>query len=277
VAHKHQAFSPLSVDLVEYRAAGQVLNGLRKGSINMAAVTLDEALRIAASGEPIEVIWLFNISDGADRLISRADIPNIAALKGKRIGIEANALGAYLLQRFFSKHQLTPTDYQVVGLDMPSHAQAMQKGEVDAVMTFEPEASKLLRAGGHTLFSSKEIPGEVMDVLIVSRRAGHAPAESDIRQFISLYQRFFAQMQRHWPAYLDELNQRMKLTPEDLNRVYQEMQIPTLSEQRALLSDRVHMQQVLDHYQQALLSLKLIKKPCDCSSLINTQYLDYLH
>lgn len=276
VARDQQIFHDLDVQLIEYRAAGQVLNGLRKGTINMAAVTLDEAVRIAASGISIEVIWLFNISDGADQLLARPGIDNIASLKGKRIGVESNALGAYLLQRFFSLHQLTETDYQVIGLDQAAHAQAMANGEVDAVMTFEPEKSKLLRLGAKPLFTSSEVPGEVMDVLIVRTEGEDAPSAEQLQLFLQQYYQLFSQIEANLPAWYPALNKRLKLSDPELAQSYQELQIPSLTMQRTILGNNQHIQTVIQQYEEVLLHIGMIEQPCPCEQLINTRYLDQL-
>lgn len=276
VAHQQKVFKDLDVQMIEYRAAGQVLNGLRKGTINMAAVTLDEAVRIAASGIPIEVIWLFNISDGADQLLARPGIRDIAGLKGKKIGVEGNALGAYLLQRFFALHQLNPEHYQIVGLDLAAHAQAMAKNEIDAVMTFEPEKSKMLRLGATALFTSKEVPGEVLDVLIVRKDSPDAPTEAQLQQFISQYYQHFRKMQQHWQAWYPMLNRRMKLSDTELAVTFSELQVPSAAEQLNILSDKPHMQKILQGYQDVLLNIGMIQQACDCQSLINTHYLESL-
>ncbi len=276
VARDQQAFQTMDVQLIEYRAAGQVLNGLRKGTINMAAVTLDEAVRIAASGVGIEVIWLFNISDGADQLIARPGITQISELKGKRIGIESNALGAYLWQRFLTLNQLNPVDYETVGLDLAAHAQTLANGEVDAVMTFEPEKSKLLRMGAHTLFTSKEVPGEVLDVLIVRTSGEDAPSTAQIEQFIRQYHQHVQQMQQNWAGWLPQLNKRLKLSDAELRQSYSELQIPSAAMQIQLLSDRPKMRQIMQAYQTVLLDIGMISQPCDCTHLINTRYLESL-
>ncbi len=276
VARDQRVFQSLDVQLIEYRAAGQVLNGLRKGTINMAALTLDEAVRISASGIPIEVIWLFNISHGADQLLARPGISHISELSGKRIGIESNALGAYLWQRFLSLNHLKAADYELVGLDLAAHAQALAHGEVDAVMTFEPEKSKLLRHGAKALFTSKEVPGEVLDVLIVRKTGDDAPTTTQIQQFIRQYHQHFQQMQQNWQGWYPQLNKRLKLSEQELVQTYSELQIPSVTMQIQLLSNQVKMQKIMQDYQQVLLDIGMISQPCDCTNLINTRYLEAL-
>lgn len=276
VARDQQAFQSIDVQLIEYRAAGQVLNGLRKGTINMAAVTLDEAVRISASGLPIEVIWLFNVSDGADQLLARPGISQLSELSGKRVGIESNALGAYLWQRFLSLNRLNAADYEIVGLDLAAHAQAMTSGEIDAVMTFEPEKSKMLRLGAKALFTSKEVPGEVLDVLIVRKTGNDAPTPTQIQHFIRQYHQHFQQMQQNWQGWYPQLNKRLKLSEQELVQTYSELQIPSVTMQIQLLSNQAKMQKIMQDYQQVLLDIGMISQPCDCTNLINTRYLEAL-
>lgn len=85
VAREQGAFADLPVQLVEYRSASQAMSGLRKGQIDFAAVTLDEAIRIHANDVEVEVIWIFDYSNGADQLLSQPDIKTVAGLKGKRL------------------------------------------------------------------------------------------------------------------------------------------------------------------------------------------------
>lgn len=57
--------------LVELGSTTQVMDALRTGRLDVAGVTLDEALTLAHEGVPISVIWVMNISAGADVIIAR--------------------------------------------------------------------------------------------------------------------------------------------------------------------------------------------------------------
>lgn len=88
-------------------------------------------------------------------------------LKGKRIGVENSALGAYMLSRALERAGLTYRDIKIVPLEIDEHYRAFIKNKVDAVVTFEPVKSKLLRRGGRIIFDSSQIPNEIVDVLVV--------------------------------------------------------------------------------------------------------------
>lgn len=269
-------FHEPNVQLVEYRSASQVISGFQKGVIDLAAVTLDEAVRLAASGEPIEVIWIFDFSDGADQLLARADIPSVNALKGKRIGVEESALGAFVLQRVMDLHQLTDQDLTVVPLGVSEHAQAMAQGKVDAVITFEPEKSAVVKLGAHTLFSSKQIPGEIVDVLIARKGANRGFSDQDLIRMLYNYEQELNRVKKDIGAHLPLLNRRLKLSDSELALTFAEMNIPGRDEQLQFFRNKPQIEKLIAHYQQALKARGLIEKPCQCNDLLNSSYLEAL-
>lgn len=269
-------FHEPKVQLVEYRSASQVISGFQKGVIDLAAVTLDEAVRLAAAGEPIEVIWIFDFSDGADQLLARADIPSVHALKGKRIGVEESALGAFVLQRVMDLHQLTEQDLTIVPLGVSEHAQAMAQGKVDAVITFEPEKSAVTKLGAHTLFSSKQIPGEIVDVLIARKGEQRGFSDQDLIRMLYSYEQALNRVKKDIGAHLPLLNRRLKLSDSELALTFAEMNIPGRDEQLQFFRNKPHIDMLIEHYQAALKARGLIEKPCQCADLLNSSYLEAL-
>ena len=63
---------------------------------------------------------------------------------------------------------MSPKDIKIVFLGVSEHERAFKNGKVDAVVTFGSARTKLLAAGAKQLFDSSQIPGEIVDVLIVS-------------------------------------------------------------------------------------------------------------
>jgi NitT/TauT family transport system substrate-binding protein len=100
-------------------------------------------------------------------VIGRKGLKNVADLKGKRIGVESSAVGAYMLARLLETAELKHGDVEEVYLELDRHEAAFVSGRVDALITFEPLRSRLLEHGGTELFSSAQIPGEIVDVLVV--------------------------------------------------------------------------------------------------------------
>ena len=64
------------------------------------------------------------------------------------------------------KERMKVSDVKAVNKLPDEGAQAFRRGEVEAVITYEPDLGKLLREkGAHLVFTSREIPGEIVDVM----------------------------------------------------------------------------------------------------------------
>lgn len=174
VAREIGAVDPGRLRLVELLSASQVISALRIGSVDAATLTLDEAIRIAAEGHDIAVVQVLDTSHGADALVAKSGIESVAALRGKRVGVEVTAVGGFLLGRALETAGMAPSDVTVVPLDAEAHAGSLERDDLDAVVAFEPAVSELVAAGNRLLFDSRQIPGEILDVLVVrgERRRG---------------------------------------------------------------------------------------------------------
>jgi len=164
-------FKASGVKLIEYPSATEVLRGMRDGNIDAAALTLDEALTLVQDGIRLRVVLVMDTSHGADAVVAHAGIESVADLKGRRLGAETTALGAYMVSRMLKLEGLSRADVTLVPLTLNEHEQAFRQGDVDAVVSLEPVVSHLQAAGGHVIFDSRRIPGEVVDVLVIRESA----------------------------------------------------------------------------------------------------------
>jgi len=162
-------FSEDKIKLVEYPSASEVIRAFRNNTIEAAALTLDEVLLLAQDGLEPKIIVITDISEGADVILGKPELKTFSDLKGRLIGVERSALGAYVLNRALTINNMTLSDIEVVDVEVNEHENAYLQNEVDAVVTFEPVRGKLLQAGANLLFDSREIPGEIIDVLVVKK------------------------------------------------------------------------------------------------------------
>ncbi|VXD17277.1 ABC transporter substrate-binding protein [Planktothrix paucivesiculata] len=156
-----------SIDIVDYPSTTEVSNALRSGNLQAGGMSIDENLILAETFPEVRAIMLIDVSNGADVIIGKPELQTLADIKGKKVGVENTALGAYILSRALDKAGLSLQDITVVSLDFSEHEAGFKQGEVDAVVTFEPVRSNLLATGAKVLFDTTKIPGEVVDVLVV--------------------------------------------------------------------------------------------------------------
>lgn len=156
------------ITAVELASASQVLAAYRNGVIDAAALTLDEVILLsAATPDPPVVVMVSDVSDGADALVARPPIGDSSGLGGRRIGVETTAVGAYVLTRALDRSGLSRAEVSVVPVPVDQHVGAYERGDIDAVVTFEPALGELRGLGAIKVFDTSAIPGEVIDVVAV--------------------------------------------------------------------------------------------------------------
>jgi NitT/TauT family transport system substrate-binding protein len=174
--------------LVEAPSATEAARVFRNGLVEAAALTVDEALLLAAQGFRPKIVLIFDYSNGADTIIGQKYVDSFAGLKGKRIGVENTALGAFFLARALEINKLKTSDVKMVYMEADKHYQAFVNGDIDAIVTFEPSRGKILKKGGRVLFDSSQIPMEITDVLVIEEK--YYP---HFRENIELLQKAWAQ------------------------------------------------------------------------------------
>lgn len=158
---------PEAASLVEYPSASEVLRAFRNQALDGMVISLDELLVLASDDLQPKIIAIVDVSHGADVVVGRDPLRAMADLKGKRVAVESGALGAFVLSRALALNAMQPSDVQIVHLESNEHPAAFAQGRVDASVTFDPFRTKMLGAGGSTLFDSSQIPGEIVDLLAV--------------------------------------------------------------------------------------------------------------
>ena len=185
-------------------------------------------------GLPLRIIWVMNISAGADAIIARPGIRRLADLRGQRIGVEQTAVGAYMLQAALEQAGMQASDVSVVPLPLDEHLSAWHGRRVDAVVTFDPVRQTLLNEGGVTVFDSRALPGEIVDVLVARDETLQCCARR-ITQLLDSQRRALAYLAEHRDDALARMAQRPGVASADMAAALNGMVLPNATGNRALL------------------------------------------
>lgn len=266
-------FDATPVRLVEYPSATEVSRALRNGAIEAAALTLDEVLAVAQYGVAVQVVLVMDASHGGDVVLGKPDILELKDIRGRRVGVESSALGAYVLTRALQIAGLDDADITVVPLPVSSQEQAFRENYVDAVVTMEPMRTRLLKQGARLLFDSSQISGEVVDVLAVRQDY----LERHPRQIKDLLSRWFAALE-YRAKNPDDSDRRMSrwlaISPEEVTPSFSGLRILGVEDNRRLLGS--HPPQLLapaERLMRTLLEKKLLNRPVELPPLFTARYL----
>lgn len=155
------------IRLVDYPSGTEEVRAYRNGEIEAAGISIDQALVLAATNPDVKIVVVMDFSNGGDVILGKPEIQNLQGLKSRPVGVESTALGAFIITRALEQKSMSPQDIKIVSLGVSEHERAFKDGKVDAVVTFGSARTKLLAAGAKLLFDSSQIPGEIVDVLIV--------------------------------------------------------------------------------------------------------------
>lgn len=155
--------------LVSYRSPAEIARAYESGIVDAMTTTLEYGLSLMRGSDGHRVVLVLDVSDGADALVAKPEIATFGELRGRRVGAESGELGSYVLQRALDIGGLRHEEIEIVPVDYADQLEAFETGRVDAVVTYDPVRSRLVGAGARELFTSREIPGEIVDVLIVRR------------------------------------------------------------------------------------------------------------
>ncbi|RJG48460.1 ABC transporter substrate-binding protein [Motilimonas pumila] len=175
------------IALYEMTSASHVAHSFEAGKLDVAFLSLDEALTLVTRGVPLKVVAIVDESVGGDAIIGLPGVTKLRHLKGKRIGYENNAAGSLLLAEALSQARIAAHDVELVEVKLDEQRQEFHRSQIDALITSEPVKQQLLALGGVTLFDSSRLPGRIVNLVVASDRAVKRQEEALVDLLKSYY------------------------------------------------------------------------------------------
>jgi len=169
---KRAADKGIKVKLVEFPAYMDSVTAFAAGKLDGCAMTAMEALQPAAAGVDTVAILVNDTSNGGDGVLVRG-IKDLAGLKGKEVLLAELSVSHYLLVRGLASVGMKESDVKIKNTDGDEAGKAfVADPKVEAVTTWNPHLFQAVEGGkGQVIFSSREIPGEIIDVLVMNDKA----------------------------------------------------------------------------------------------------------
>lgn len=237
LAHHIGAFRNHPIHIIQLPSASEVIHALRSGTLEAAALTLDEALTVLEAGVDVKVVTVLDISNGGDVIITEPKIKAIGDLKGKRVGYENTAVGAIMLSALLEHSPLDLNDLRLTPIPVNEHFNAFQSGEVDALVTFEPVRSLLLAQGARIIFDSSQIPNRIIDVLVVTQNTYHSNKKS-LKALVTGHFKAIDYIHKHPDKAYQFMGPRLGVEVKNMPDVFNGIDIPTVRKNHDLLTGK---------------------------------------
>ena len=160
------------VKLVWFANYTDSIAALSSGQLDANSQTWSDTLGPLAKGLPLKAILVNDNSAGNDALMVSPKITSFAQLKGKKVALEQYSVSHFVLATALAKNGMKLGDVKIVNLSAGDAAAAFISGKVEAAVLWNPWVNQIEKSGkGKALFTSKDMPGLVPDLLVAQDKA----------------------------------------------------------------------------------------------------------
>lgn len=252
------------IKLVQLASLGDSQRAYINGRVDGMASTLIEAVQAEhLGGAPLKVVLISDYSNGGDVILSGSDIKRVGELKGRPVGAEVSSLGVFVLQRALAKEGLMLDDVKVINTEQADGQALLDDGKIEAFVSYPPYSVNVLKDNRyHVLFSSAEIPFEIVDTVSIS--------EAVLEEHPQLVSRLHTAWQMALDYTRDNPEQayrimaeREGITVEDFKAVVGDLVILGKNEQQALFLDSAKLDASAHSVCTTLVHIESLTVDCD--------------
>jgi NitT/TauT family transport system substrate-binding protein len=216
-----------------FSAPGDTLAPLMAGDLDAALSTADSVLTVAdkAPGQ-LKIVYLTDTSAGADAVLAKRDIKDVKAMKGKKVAATLGQCNHLLLQKALEKAGLSEKDIELVNMNPDDAGAAFAAGKIDVAVTWEPWLTQSASSGaGHVIFSTKETPNLILDVLAISSKTAKGKA-AETRAFLSALNRGHDFVKAHPDEAVAIAAKTLEQKPDDVKAMLPKVDLYGLAKNR---------------------------------------------
>ncbi|NER19495.1 MAG: ABC transporter substrate-binding protein [Symploca sp. SIO1C2] len=267
----------VNVELKWFDGYLESMQALGAGRLDANCQTLNDTISFAADAIHGEVAVLVNDnSAGNDKIIVAEDINSLEDLKGKKVAVEEGVVDDFLLTLALEEKGISRDEVEIENLETGAAAAAFVSGKVDAVGAFPPHwLTALKREGSKELISSKDFPGAIPDLLVVTQKL----IDEQPEQVEALVNTWFATLDfiEKNPDKADEIMaKRADVSVEEFQQFKEGTKIFTLEENLEAFSpgdSMKHMPFAAKKMTKFMLDVGFIEKAPDLDKILDDQFV----
>ncbi|MDO8826986.1 putative urea ABC transporter substrate-binding protein [Methylophaga sp.] len=160
----------IEIDVVQINDYIESINQYTAGQFDGCTMTNMDALTIpAAGGVDSTALIIGDFSNGNDGVVLKGTDKKLTDIKGQRVNLVELSVSHYLLARALDSVQLSERDVTVVNTSDADLVGVFNAADVTSTVTWNPLLSEITALPNTTMvFDSSDIPGEIIDLLVVN-------------------------------------------------------------------------------------------------------------
>lgn len=159
----------IEIDVVQINDYVESINQYTAGAFDACTMTNMDALTIpAAGGVDSTALIVGDFSNGNDGVVLKGT-DKLADIKGQQVNLVELSVSHYLLARGLESVGMSEADVTVVNTSDADMVAVFPTAGVTSVVTWNPLLSEILEMpGANKVFDSSQIPGEIIDLLVIN-------------------------------------------------------------------------------------------------------------
>ncbi len=155
-----------------YEKYGTCINGFALGKYDITFMTLYDFIATQRDNPNGVIIAATDYSSGGDGVVLRGNVSSAAELKGKKIGLQTDAISLYVANLYLKKNGLSLNDVKLSKVKGEFVSKAFVKNQsLAGIVGWNPNLDEAVAAGGKLVATSADFPENVFDVVVVNRES----------------------------------------------------------------------------------------------------------
>lgn len=273
LASTMQFWSPDNARIQIYPSNAHAYTAFKEGSIDAVSLYPHEVLRLWSENIPATIVLVLEVSNGADTLIAHPSVATLRDLQGKTVAIDTSPNNLYLLERALDSVALDRSVVNTVPFNLHAHASAFAKSNVHAISAKRQHLEELINTGGNELFSSRNIPGEIVQVLAINPHYLHT-YPNRVNTLINNWFNVIRYIDNNPTPATEQIASWLNVEPE---QIYKELSKKQLANQddniRMLVGDGASLHITLHKLRTVMLEHNLLPRPPPLDHIINDSFV----
>ncbi|MEB3103373.1 ABC transporter substrate-binding protein [Ferviditalea candida] len=205
----------VNVELKWFPVYSDSLQALSTGQVDANSQTLSDTLAPLSKGIGLKVVLVNDNSNGGDAIVAKPKIQSVKDLKGKTVATELGTVDHFLLLTALEQNGMSESDINYVNMTVNDAGPAFINGKTDASVLWEPFQTTAVKEGkGKVLFSSKQTPGLIPD-LLVFREDTVTKRPEDVQKIIDAWFDTLNYFKEHPDESIAIMAKKADTSPED--------------------------------------------------------------
>jgi NitT/TauT family transport system substrate-binding protein len=174
----------LNVELIRFDNQQDSSRAVMRGRLDAAFASFWDVMQVDSGNSKPEVLFITNISAGADGIVAKPTVKSVEDLRGKRVGAKLGTVNHLILLEALKAHKVKPSEVQILDYSNDVAAQKLIAGAIDAAVLWQPmlgETAKKIQ--GNIIHTTKQVDSLVIDCLMSSNSIVKTK-KAELTQFI---------------------------------------------------------------------------------------------